>query len=475
MTRAIRIAFLLLCLGPAFAARAQPAAPAADHDAVAPMAGHDAVAPGGRGVVIQAGSGRVVSLAGAAASVFAADPKVAEVRPASPTSLFVFGVAPGRTTVAAMDAAGKVIAQYEVTVRPSDFAASEVGATLRHELPGSNVAVQATPNGLALTGRVASPEQADRAASVVRGYLQPKQTLSNQLSVSAPVQVSLRVRIAEMSRSVVRELGVNWTAMGTIGKYAISGATSNGLATAATAATTIGVSYANKGINLSTLIDALATDELVHVLAEPTLTAMSGETASFLVGGEFPIPISQQNNEVSVEFKQYGISLAFVPTVLNDGRISLRVRPEVSQLTNQGAVQLQAGNASLQIPALTVRRADTTVTLGSGQTFAVAGLLSDSTTQDANALPWLGEIPIIGALFRSTSFQRNETELVIVVTPYIVNPISESSAVSLPTDGYVVPNDLERLLLLRQIGSGPPTAATRAVARIPGSAGFIVQ
>ena len=166
----------------------------------------------------------------------------------------------------------------------------------------------------------------------------------------------------------------------------------------------------------------------MHLLAEPNLTTMSGEPASFLVGGEFPIPISQQNNAITVVFKQYGVNLSFVPTVMSDGRINIHVRPEVSQLTNQGAVQLSSGNNSISVPALTVRRADTTVEVGSGDSFAIAGLLQETVTHGTSAIPLLGELPILGPLFRSDSFQRNESELVIIVTPFIVRPVSDRLA-----------------------------------------------
>jgi len=189
---------------------------------------------------------------------------------------------------------------------------------------------------------------------------------------------------------------------------------------------------------------------------------------SFLVGGEFPIPVAQQNNSTSIEFKQYGVSLAFIPTVSSAGRINMKVRPEVSALSSQGAVVLSAANSSIQVPALTVRRAETTVDLASGQSFAIAGLLHGS------AVPFLGEIPIIGALFRSDGFQRNETELVIVVTPYLVRPASGPDTLKLPTDGWRPPSDLERVLQLRQ-SARPQPAAAAAPVHIPGDAGFIVQ
>jgi pilus assembly protein CpaC len=228
-------------------------------------------------------------------------------------------------------------------------------------------------------------------------------------------------------------------------------------------------------VSLETAIDALSEDQLIHILAEPNLTTMSGEPASFLAGGEFPIPVSTSSNTVSLEFKQYGISLAFVPTVIAHDQIILHVRPEVSQLDKADGVTFLLGSnggntTGVSIPALTVRRADTTVQLGSGQSFVIAGLLQDQTTMTGNAVPGLGDVPILGALFRSDSFQRNESELVIVVTPYIVKPVSDPNALHLPTDGWRVPNDIERILYLRQSGGPLP-----AVRHMPADAGFMTE
>jgi pilus assembly protein CpaC len=307
-------------------------------------------------------------------------------------------------------------------------------------------------------------------------FIGPGQTVENRLSVLGSQQVNLRVRIAEVSRAVVRNIGVNWSALGTIGSIGKFPAFP-ALVLNANANTAVGTSPTgnplNLGGNFNAIIDALAQDNLAHVLAEPNLTALSGETASFLVGGEFPIPVAEQNNSISIDFKQYGISLAFVPTVMSGGSINMKVRPEVSALTTQGAVQLSVGNSTIQVPALTVRRAETTVELASGQSFAIAGLLQDNTTMTGNALPGLGELPILGALFRSDAFQRNETELVIVVTPYLVTGVANPGQLKLPTDGWKPPGDLERLLLLRQSARDPGTVA--AVPHIPGDAGFVVR
>ena len=406
--------------------------------------------------------------------MFVSDPKIAEVRPASASSLFLFGVAAGRTSVAALDAQGKTIRLFQVTVRPTSFGAAEATDQIAHaRCPGSNVKIEAQPKHLLLHGRVATPADAQAASTTATAYLGEGQSLENRLRVNQQLQVGLRVRIAEMSRSVTRALGVNWSAMGEVGKIAVNFASQNPIASAVGSVTgSLTSNYHSGSTNINNLIDALAGDNLIHVLAEPNLVAMSGETASFLVGGEFPIPVSQQNNTITVDYKQFGVSLSFVPTVLSEDRIRLHVRPEVSELSATGAVSVtQLGGASISIPALTVRRADTTVELGSGQSFAIAGLLQDTTNDTVSALPGLGELPILGALFRSDSFLRQETELVIIVTPYIMRPVNDPTALRLPTDGFRTPNDLERILLLRQTGIGSAEAGER----VPGQAGFVVE
>jgi len=371
-----------------------------------------------------------------------------------------------------MDANGVVVAQYEVAVRPSSYNAGEAEATVNRLLPNGRFRVTPQSKGLLLTGSVPSPADAARAVSILRGFLGENQVVENQLSVRAAVQVNLRVRIVEMSRSVSRTLGVNWQAMGSLGSFATNYGLPLGGVGAATGVLRSRLRNVIPGFDTTTvLIDALAQDNLARVLAEPNLTVMSGEAGSFLVGGEFPIPVSQQNNTTTVEFKKYGVALRFVPTVLSDGRINLHVSPEVSQLTSQGAVTLSAANNSISIPALTVRRAETSVELGSGQTFALAGLLQDNVTTSNNGIPILGDIPILGALFRSTGFQRQETELVIMITPYIVQPVSDQAALHTPGENYTLPNDLERILQNRQVGHATPAMAMR----IPGQAGFIVQ
>lgn len=464
----VHIAATLLILAPAAQMARADELPSPTRSATRPA--------GPVSIVLEAGSGRVFHINGTVASLFAADPKVIEVRPASKNSVFMFGVGPGHTSVAALDEAGNALAQYDITVLPSSFGASAAAAVARRTAPGSNVQFSETPDSLMVNGQVPTPAAADQVAAAARGFAADKQAIENHTSVTSPVQVTLRVRIAEISRTITRQLGINWTAFANIGQWKLSGVISDGLNTSSSLPNTLGV--ISPGGSINTLLDLLAQDQLITMLAEPNLTARSGETASFLAGGEFPIPIAGQNDQITVAFKQYGVSLAFVPTVLTDGRISLHVHPEVSQLTNVGAVSLPIGTSlfgtnTITIPAITVRRADTTVELGSGQSFAVAGLLSGNSTQADRGLPYLGELPVIGALFKSDLFQRDQSELVIVVTPYIVRPVGSPNQLRAPTDGFVPARDTDRLLMRqRALGTGPDAIVVPSAAAFSPTAPF---
>jgi pilus assembly protein CpaC len=289
--------------------------------------------------------------------------------------------------------------------------------------------------------------------------------------------VTLKVKIAEVNRSLLKQIGVNlFSSDPTSGfKFGIAqgdtgaaGGSPFTVGSLLTGGTTIGAAGKLFGLDLSGAIDLAEKDGLVSILAEPNLTALSGETASFLAGGEFPIPISQALGSVTIEYKQYGVGLAFTPIVLADGRISMRVRPEVSELSNEGAVKLN----DFLVPALTTRRAETTVELGSGQSFMIAGLLRNSNTNDINKAPFLGDLPILGALFRSTSFRRSETELVIIVTPYLVRPTSGQLA--LPTNGYRAPTDVQRVIEGQTfVGPGRPRPVAAAPAAGVGGGGTV--
>ena len=435
-----------------------------------------AASPAGTAMTVESGTGRVLSLTSPVTNIFVADPKVAEVRPASPTSLFIFGLNAGRTTIAAMDADGHLLAQYELTVQPSSFGAREAQTAINHLLPGNHVKVQAQGKGLMLSGSVKNPADAGQAMAIAKGYIPDGASVDNELTIESPIQVTLNVRVAQMSRQVVRNLGINWQAISTIGTIAklpalVLNANASTLTCAASSGGSSGGLALCPGAGFNGVIDALAKDNLAHILAEPNLTVISGQPASFQVGGEYPVPIAQGNGAVGINYKSFGVLLSFLPTVLSDGRINLHVKPEVSDLSTLNSATLTTASSTVVVPSLNVRRAETTVELGTGESFAIAGLLQQSTNDNGTGIPGLGDLPGLGALFHDDQFNRTETELVIVVTPYIVRPVAKASALHLPTDGYSSPPDLERLLLMRQV----PRQKAPVPVSIPGNAGFIVQ
>jgi pilus assembly protein CpaC len=385
-----------------------------------------------RNVRLTVGQSELITLPAAATSALVARPDVADVQMPVRTRAFVFGKAPGRTALVAMGAGGTVLANLAVEVLPDVARLTEELAMV----PGARVGLSGT--AIVLDGEVASPTAAERAAALALAAAGGKADgVINRLLVSMPTQVNLRVRVAEVSRNLAREIGFNFDVFGRVGGFALGVATGREIVAASgeilrapRGSASLAVTRRTDSLDMNAVVDALEEDGLVTVLVEPNLTARSGETASFLSGGEFPIPVNQQLNNVVIEFKRFGVSLDFTPTVLDDGRISLKVRPEVSELNDAASVEIR----DIRVPGLSVRRAETTVELGSGQSFAIAGLVRANASNIRRAVPLLGDIPVLGALFRSTRFQRQETELVIIVTPYLVTPASPG-ALAVPTDG----------------------------------------
>jgi pilus assembly protein CpaC len=421
---------------------------------------------------VEVGKGRLIKMRSPVANLFVADPGTATVHPASPDSMFVFGKKAGETDIVGTDQAGNRIAQYTVTVEPSSYNSDRLQGQAQTTAPNANVTAETEAGGVVLHGTVDSAEQADNLINQEKAI--SGQAVTNDLTVREPVQVELKVRIAEMSRTVTRELGVDWGSVGTtaikIGKFALTASTASLVpSTGGTSPGGLGVIF--PGGTFEGIIDALAEDNLAHILAEPTLTTLSGTQANFQVGGQFPVPVSSSNNEITVTFKNYGVLLSFIPTVFSDGRIALQVAPQISSLNTANAAVLSTANSntSLVIPSLNIASASTTVILGSGQGMAIAGLLEDTTNLTGNGVPGLSEMPLLGALFRGDSSVRAQEELVITVTPYIVNPVNDPGSLASPDDGWTPPNDLQRILLLRDNGT------TTASASIPGDAGFMVQ
>jgi pilus assembly protein CpaC len=282
----------------------------------------------------------------------------------------------------------------------------------------------------------------------------------NNILVDAPNQVQLRVKIAEVERGSLKRLGINWQNINSIALFGVGPGRIGAAASTVQAvggSATGGISFASNDASLTSVIDLLATQSQANILAEPNLIAMSGETASFLAGGEIPVLSPQASvggSSISVTYKQVGVSLAFTPTIIGD-RINLKVAPEVSQVTTQGQVSVAVGTgASIIIPAISTRRASTTVELGSGQSFAIAGLLQHNSTQTISKVPGLGDVPVLGSLFKSDAYQRDETELVIIVTPYFVEP--SNGSLRTPLTGRVPPTDADRLIYQRFNHPSPP-------------------
>jgi len=442
-------------------------------------------------VALSVGTGRMVRLDSAMTDLFVANDAIADVQVRSANQIYIFGKSAGETTVFATDRSGRTI--YSANVRVGNNIGS-LDELLRMAMPDAQI--QARPiNGMVLlTGTVAAPADVEEASRLVQAYVGQGTQVLSRLKMATPLQVMLKVTIAEVSRTLVKEIGVNLLNRdndgangngfifgvgqgnaGTISDVPL-GITNpaTGLPFTATSykfqqgpGTTLGFAGHVLGMDILSTLKLNEQVGAVHTLAEPNLTALSGETASFLAGGEFPIPTSSGLNGTSVEFKQYGVSLAFTPTVLADGRISMRVRPEVSELSDAGSIQLNG----FSVPGLTTRRAETTVELGSGQSFMIGGLLRNSNGNSTDKAPLLGSLPIIGALFRSNSFKRNETELVIVITPYLVRPVN-ASQIALPTDGFRAATGMERVFLdareySRPAGRPGPTVAP-AQSQAPG-------
>jgi pilus assembly protein CpaC len=445
-------------------------------------------------VVLSVGQGEVITLPAEAADVWVANPNVADVDVSNPRQIRLFGKDYGTTTVFVTAANGRMI--YSTNVRVGQNLNS-IDRMMKAAMPDADIKVITVGQLAVLTGTVAAPADVAQAQQIVAALLNPgidvssptaqlKIAVINRLRTATPLQVNLQVKIAEVSKSFAKNIGSNLSTIDGTGGFKFGVANGRSIATTATTdpnlplsvglgtvtgytvdpitgkivqaagtavqsgpqATTIGAMGKLFGLDILGALDLGENDGQVTTLANPNLTALSGETGSFLAGGEIPIPVSQGLGAVSVEYKQYGVSLAYTPTVLADGRISMRVRPEVSQLSAAGAVTI----AGVTIPALTTRRAETTIELGSGQSMVIGGLLQNSTDNQITKTPGIGDVPVLGALFRSNGWKRNESELIIVITPYLVKPVNANEIV-LPTDGYKAPTDLGRVFLGR-LGEG---------------------
>lgn len=383
------------------------------------------------------------------------NPKIADVSPVTTNVAYLLGKDIGTTNLTLYDKKGAVIAVVDVTVTPDALGLKQ---KLAEVMPTESLGVQTANDRLILSGTASSAAAVQRAVTIAQAYAPDK--VINMTGVGTSQQILLEVRFAEMQRGTAKALGID-----TVSYTNDSGSNTVGVVMPGTAVTgkfSAALNFPNIGVRLS----ALERDGLIRTLAQPNIIALSGETANFLAGGEFPVPTGVTNNgQVAIEFKQFGVGLAFTPTLLEDGLINLLVAPEVSSLDPAAGIDLN----NFRIPGLKVRRARTTLELRDGQTFALAGLIQSDFRDTVARVPLLGRIPILGALFRSTSFERNETELVILVTPRIVRPVAAGTALQMPTDRVEEPSDTDLFLL----GESEKRAKPGPVLPLPGPASAV--
>lgn len=450
---------------------------------------------GGNTIDVEVNKGSAIRLNAAASSVAVADPAIADVQVLSPRMLYINGRGVGETSVIAVDGADNVIFESTINVTHN---LSRLQRAAIDMSPDSKISASSTDNAIILKGTAESPVMAEKMQRMATSFLQgDNQRVINMIDTSASDQVMLKVRVVELARTELKRFGINWESVLASGNFLFGlgqgrdfiGNTVNAAGAAnsfdrntASGDNTIFGGFRDDAMSVNAAIDALEENGLVSVLAEPNLTTRSGMPASFLAGGEIPIPVPGEDGTVTIEYREFGVSLQFTPVVLSKDKISLTVLPEVSSLSDANAIT--AGEFGT-IPSIQTRRASTTVDLGSGQTFAIAGLLRSDQGNNVSKFPILGDLPILGTLFRSTEFSNGQTELVILVTPYIARPIDKPELAATPLDGYTPPTDAERILLGRVNGEGhpeqpgsvkrEPSGTTSYFEGIGGQAGFLMR
>lgn len=393
-----------------------------------------------------------------------ANPGIADISTLSDRSIYVLGKAPGRTTLTLLSPDGKLISNVEVQVTP-DIA--EFKERLQQILPGEQIEVRTANDGIVLSGQVSSTAKLDRALDLANRYAPDR--VSNLMVVGGTQQVMLKVRFAEMNRKVSKELGgrLNASSSGADGSGSVGGGV--GLPNNFGG---VGLSFGVGDLAFQVLLEALETKGMVRTLAEPNLTALSGQEAKFLAGGEYPVPVAQENNTITVEFKPFGVELNFTPVVVDQDIINLTIDAAVSSLDPASGISINDG---FDIAAFKRRETSTTVEMRDGESFAIAGLLQDDFENNVTQLPWAADIPVLGALFRSADYKRSQSELVIIVTPHLVTPVS-GEALALPTDRVRIPTERE-LFLFGDVASSPKKGAAAEVARqdFSSSYGYVME
>jgi pilus assembly protein CpaC len=404
-----------------------------------------------------------------------ANPGIADISTLSDKSIYVLGKTPGRTTLTLLSAEGKLIANVEVRVTPD---IGEFKERLKQILPGENIEVRTANDGIVLSGTVSSTVKLDAAMELADRYAPDR--VSNLMTVGGTQQVMLKVRFAEMQRSVSKNLSSSLAVAGNriggeTGTY-LEGATEtnpfgnsigSGKVLRSDAAGGISIGAGIGSLEFEVLLEALEAKGVVRTLAEPNLTALSGQEASFLAGGEYPVPVADDQG-IKVDYKPFGVSLTFIPTVLDGDLMNLQLVATVSSIDS--TVTQEA--AGITLNAFKTRKTSTTVEMRDGESFAIAGLLQDDFRDNTSSIPWLGDVPVLGALFRSASYQRNQSELVIIITPHLVTP-TRGEALALPTDRIKLPTERDLFLFGKVAGKG----AAGEVARqdFNGSYGYTME
>ncbi len=403
-----------------------------------------------RHIAIEVNKGRIIRLDQPVKTVFIANPNIADVQIKSPTLIYLTGRRPGETTLIAVDEQDRILFNAGLTVNHN---LSRLKRTIDAVIPGNRVLVRSTDGAVVLAGEADSPLEVTQVMEIAARFVERREEIVNAISVKGPNMVHLRVRVVEMQRDVSRRIGINWGAVIRTGGSIAIGVATGGASVIAESLTSgfrpgsVAITSTGGNLDLTALIDLLENDGYIKTLAQPNLSALSGKSANFLAGGEFPIPVPQGDGVITIEFKRFGVSLSFTPTILSGNRINLRVAPEVSQLS-QSTVNI----AGFTVPSLTTRRAETMVEVASGQSLVIAGLMQSNVIRDLTKVPWLSDVPVLGKLFTSEAFRRNETELVIIVTPYIVGPIKEN----VTADAGIVPAPV--------LGAAGPPAGPRKAA-----------
>jgi pilus assembly protein CpaC len=405
------------------------------------------------------GKSVVVDLPRDIKDVLIADPKIANAVIRTSRRAYIIGAAVGQTNIFFFDAEGRQIGGFDIAVKRD---LNGIRAAVKQALPASDIQVEAVGDGVLLTGNVATAAESQMAFDIAARLLNAGTVtvtaegsrIVNAITVQGRDQVMLKVTVAEVRRDVIKQLGVNFNASLGYGSAVLNFNTSNPFSALGQALSTTAISSTFSGV--SATLQAMERAGVIRTLAEPTLTAISGESASFLAGGQFPVPsgVSCSTNtnppicQPTIDFKQFGVSLAFTPVVLAEGRISLKVITEVSNLSTDNALTLQITNnsAPTTVPSILVRRADTTVELPSGGSLALAGMIQDQTVQQLNGVPGLMQLPVLGTLFKSRDFINNQTELMVLVTPYIARAVALKN-LSRPDDGFADASDPATILL----------------------------